>query len=172
MYTVYVCGMSVHWVVDGTLSVLWRPDSLSLLFLMNHDSNSQNQRSHSHALRTRHEQSQHGSGQIRPVHVDAIQGLHCRTCAYSAPAARHNASLFFHFGPSFDPSSHSTDGYSQTCMYLDMLNCIPQESPLLLLVSLCFYSSTCLHGLDPFSTVQHPLHQVLIAFLVFSRPGK
>ena len=33
---------------------------------------------------------------------------------------RHVTTLpHIHFGPSFDPSSHSTDGYSQTCMYLE-----------------------------------------------------
>ena len=43
---------------------------------------------------------------------------------------RHVTTLpHIHSGPSFDPSSHSTDGYSQTCMYLEMLNCIPLYTP-------------------------------------------
>ena len=82
-----------------------------------------------HALRTRHEQS--------PAWKWANQTSTSR-CHPRSPLSdlwhtlhqRHVTTLpHIHFGPSFDPSSHSTDGYSQTCMYLEMLNCIPLYTP-------------------------------------------
>ena len=143
--------------------------------MMNHDESwwfKQPESGATQPLGTGHEQSQHGSGQIGPVQVDAIQGLHCRTSAHSAHSAPGPGTSQYvttlphiHFGRTLDPSSHSTDGELQTGIWKYWTVYLKNHH-----FFFGFYSSTCLHGLEPFSAAQHPLHQVLIV-LEFS-PGK